>query len=323
MKKILWIFSSALLLSVAVFTTGCGDDTDPVDLSPVVSISAGPTPSTVVEGNDTYVTVTVSATKGTKALKSVTVYEGSTKVSIDDFNVDGSLASANPFLIATPTDAMSWDIEIKVTATEGDAVYTVKVDDEGGLSDEDSFTVTVTAPETPLTQTITGATIQLWNAGGPVGRGGIDLDNGASTGTKLSSGGDNSYLMAELRDMGIDSQAVSQAVNWRRRLGGINGTTVKFVGNTSTGTDFGAVASKEAIIELYDAGANFTPANQTIEDHLVVWGTFPVSDKVSEGDVFAVYKSSTNTYYLVEVNTITITTANNDNDDNYKVTIKY
>jgi hypothetical protein len=316
MKKILWIFSSALLLSVAVFTTGCGDDTDPVDLSPVVSISAGPTPSTVVEGNDTYVTVTVSATKGTKALKSVTVYEGSTKVSIDDFNVDGSLASANPFLIATPTDAMSWDIEIKVTATEGDAVYTVKVEDEGGLSDEDSFTVTVTAPETPLDATITGATIQLWNAGGPAGRGAIDLDNGNSTGTKTGD-----YLLAELRDMGIDSQAVSQATNWRRRLGGINGTTVKFVGNTSTGTDFGAVASKEAIAAMYDGGTDFVPANTTIDGHLVVWGTFLVSDIVQEGDVFAVYKSSTDTFYLVEVGSISQT--DNDNEDHYKVTIKY
>jgi hypothetical protein len=316
MKKILWIFSSALLLSVAVFTTGCGDNTDPVDLSPVVSISAGPTPSTVVEGSDTYVAVTVSATKGTKALKSVTVYEGTSKVSIDDFNVDGSLASANPFLITSPTDAMTWVIEIKVKATEGDAVYSVKVEDEGGLSDEDSFTVTVTAPETPLDATISGATIKLWNAGGPAGRGAIDLDNGNSTGTKTGD-----FLLAELRDMGIDSQAVSQAVNWRRRLGGINGTTVKFVGNTSTGTDFGAVASKEAITALYDAGANFTPANETIDGHLVVWGTFPVSDKVAEGDVFAVYKSSTNTYYLVEVTAITETTS--DNDDNYKVTIKY
>lgn len=316
MKKILWIFSSALLLSVAIFTTGCGEDTTVNDLSPVVSISAGPTPTTVVEGQDSYVSVTVSATKGTKALKSVTVYEGSTKVSIDDFNVDGSLASANPFTIATPTDAMSWDIDIKVTATEGDAVYTVKVDDEGGLSDEASFTITVSAPETPLTQTITGATIKLWNAGGPAGRGAIDLDNGNSTGTKTGD-----FLLAELRDMGIDSQAVSQATNWRRRLGGINGTTVKFVGNTSTNAELGTVASKEAIIELYNDGANFTPANETIDGHLVVWGTFPVSDKVSDGDVFAVYKSSTETYYLVEVEAITETAA--DNDDNYRVTIKY
>ncbi|MBI1225578.1 MAG: hypothetical protein GC192_10115 [Bacteroidetes bacterium] len=322
MKKILWIFSSSLLLSAAIFTTGCGDDSTTVnDLAPVVSLTDGPNPASVTEGTDTYVTVTVNAIKGTKALKYVYVYESGVKVSIDDFNVNGKLADANPNQLANVTDAMDLDIDIKVTATEGVVDYTVKVEDEGGLSDEVSFTVNVTAPATPLDATITGATIQLWNAGGPAGKGGIDLDNGASTGTKLSSGGDDSYLMAELRDMGIDSQAVSTATNWRRRLGGINGTQVRFVGNTSGSTDFGAVASKEAIEAMFDGGTDFVPANSTIDGHLVVWGTFLVSDIVQEGDVFAVYKSSTNTYYLVKIDTITQT--DNDNNDNYKVTIKY
>lgn len=322
MKKILWIFSSALLLSVGIFSTGCGDDTTTNnDLAPVVVLSDGPTPATVTEGADTYVTVTVDATKGTKALKYVYVYEGGVKVPIDDFNVNGKLADANPDQLQNVTDAMTLEIDVKVTATEGPVDYTVKVEDEGGLSDEVSFTIQVEAAGTPLTATITGATIQLWNAGGPAGKGGIDLDNGNSTGTKLSSNGDDSYLMAELRDMGIDSQAVSQATNWRRRLGGINGTSAKFVGNIGSGVDFGAVASKEAIETLYDNGTNFVPANSTIDGHLVVWGTFLVSDVVQIGDVFAVYKSSTDTYYLVSIDDINQT--DNNNNDYYQVTIKY
>ncbi len=311
MKKILWIFSSALLLSTAIFTTGCGDD--PVsDLSPIVSISTGPTPSTVVEGQNSYVAVTVSATKGTKALKTVTVYEGSTKVSIDDFNVDGKLADANPFLIASPTDAMSWDIEIKVTALAGTATYSVKVEDDGGLSDEATFEVIVTAPETPLSMTLEGATFNLWNQAGPVGKGGIDLDNGNSTGSADAA--------AELRDMGIDSLAGS-GDNWRRRIGGVGGTTVRFAGNGSV--EFGNVASKEAIVSIYENATDLLPASTYTTGNIDVWGNFKVSETVNEGDAFVVYKSANNTYYLVIVNTITETTTLGDNTDKYNVSIKY
>ena len=116
-------------------------------------------------------------------------------------------------------------------------------------------------------------------------------------------------------------RSLSIAVNWRRRIGGVNGTVARFVGNTSGSTDFGAVASKEAIEAMFDGGTDFQAANTVIDGHLVVWGTFPVSNVVQDGDVFAVYKSSTNTYYLVKVESFTETT--NDNNDRYNVTIKY
>lgn len=315
MKKILSIFSSALLLSLAIFSTGCGED-DPIvnDLSPIVAVTAGPTPANVVAGAGTFVTVTVQATKGTQALKAVTVYEGSTKLSIDDFKVDGVLASGNPTLITSPTDAMEWEISVKVNAAAGEATYSVKVEDAGGLSDEASFNVTV---ETALSATIGDATINLWNQAGPAGRGAIDLDNGASTGTKTGD-----YLLAELRDMGIDSLAGS-GDNWRRRIGGINGTEVKYAGNVGTGVDFSAVASKEAIAAIFTNATVLNTASTITTGNIAVWGNFKVSDKVNQGDVFAVYKSSTSTYYLVVVNSITETTALGDNEDKYNVTIKY
>ncbi len=309
MKKLLWIFSSAALFSIAIMNTGCSDDPIVNDLSPIVSISAGPTPTTVVAGADTYVTVTASATKGTNALKSVTVYEGSTKVSIDDFNVDGKLADANPFVIASPADAMSWVIDIKVKAAAGTATYSVKVEDEGGLSDEASFDVTV---ESAISSTITGATINLWNQAGPAGKGGIDLDNGNSTGS--------ADVEAELRDMGIDSLAGS-GNNWRRRIGGVGGTTVRYAGNGSV--EFGNVSSKEAIKAIYDGATDFQAASSYTGGNIQVWGDFKVSPVVNEGDAFVVYKSSNDTYYLVVVNTITETTTLGDNTDKYNVSIKY
>ncbi|MCF8244034.1 MAG: hypothetical protein K9J37_03070 [Saprospiraceae bacterium] len=312
MKKILWIFSSALLLSAAIFTTGCGDDTTVDDLSPIVSISAGPTPSTVVEGAGTIVYVTVSATKGTKALQSLSFFEGATNIPLDDITVDGITPASDVHAILSPTDAMTFEIGIKVNAAAGTATYTISVKDEGGLSDEAPFEVIVTAPETPLSMTLVGATINLWNQAGPVGFGGIDLDNGNSTGS--------SDALAELRDMGIDSLAGS-GDNWRRRIGGVGGTSVRFAGNGSV--EFGNVASKEAIVSIYDNASDLLPASTYTSGNIDVWGNFKVSDTVNEGDAFVVYKSSNNTYYLVVVNTITETTTLADNTDKYNVSIKY
>ncbi|MBI5917552.1 MAG: hypothetical protein HY842_19460 [Bacteroidetes bacterium] len=310
MKKVLWIFASAFLLSNVFLSTSCKDDTTD-DLAPIVVVKAGPTPDKVVGGTGTEVTVTVEATKGTADLESLLISDASGKLDVADITVNGSTPAGNAILLVSPADVETWVITIKVTADPGTATYTVKVQDKGGLSDETSFDLKV---ETPVAE-ITGATIQLWNAAGPVGTGGIDLDNGASTGTKLSTGGDDSYLQAELRDMGIDSLAGS-GDNWRRRLGGINGTEVRYVGNIGSSADFGAVASKEGIVDIFDAADALT-------ETLPTWGSFTVSSVVVEGDVFAVYKSSTETYYLVLVEDITETTALGDNTDNYLVSIKY
>ena len=80
--------------------------------------------------------------------------------------------------------------------------------------------------------------------------------------------------------------------------------------------DFDKVASKESIVSYYDNAADLTGT-------LPNWGTFKVSEKVNEGDVFAVYKSDGSVYYLVKVDVITETTALMDNTDNYRVSIKY
>jgi hypothetical protein len=122
--------------------------------------------------------------------------------------------------------------------------------------------------------------------------------------------------------MGIDSLAGS-GDNWRRRIGGINGTEVRYVGNTSSSAEFASVASKEAIVAAFDGGDDLITASTIATDHLDVWGNFKVSEVVSQGDVFAIYKSSSNTYYLVVVNNVVETTNLGDNTDHYNVSIKY
>jgi len=307
MKKILWIFSSAILLSTAILSTGCGDDsTDDPKLSPVVVITAGPEPASVVEDAGSIVTVTVEATKGTDALKSVTVYEGDTKVALEDLTIDGVDAAANPVLITSPTDVMTWEIGVHVHAAAGTATYRVVVADEGGLSDEASFDVTV---EAALEASLAGI---LLNAAGPVGTGGLDLDTGDGTGS--------SAVESEIRDMGIDSLAGS-GDNWRRRIGGINGANIRFAGNGTV--EFGDVASKEAIVALYDGADELQAASTYSTGNIDQWGDYKVSDTVQIGDVFVVYKSSTETYYLIEVTDIEENTVLGTNTDNYTLSIKY
>ncbi len=329
MKKLLWIFAGALLFSNLFLSSGCTDDTDDPTgtLAPIVSITEGPTPAALVGSGA--VTVKVEAIKGTKAMKTLTVFQGSTKVAVEDLTINGSPASANPTLLVSPTDQMNWEIKINVSGNPGTVSYSVAVADEGGKSDEVSFDVVL---ETPIDKTITGATIQLWNQAGPAGRGGIDLDDGSSTGTKLSNSGnpaiDESYLRAELRDMGIDSLAGS-GDNWRRRIGGINGTVVRFIGNAGSAgdvLDFDRIGSKESIKAAYDGAGDLKAASTYTgagTGNISVWGNFQVSEKVNQGDIFAVYKSSNNTYYLVKVEAINETTALANNDDYYRVSIKY
>ena len=124
MKKFLWIFSSALLLSVAVLSTGCGEDEGGTGkLPPVVTLVDGPTPATVVAESETEIFVTVTATKGTDVLKTVTVYEGTEKVPLDEITYDGVDAVGNPQSFSNATDVMTWEIGIHVHADAGDAGY--------------------------------------------------------------------------------------------------------------------------------------------------------------------------------------------------------
>jgi len=77
---------------------------------------------------------------------------------------------------------------------DGSYVYTITVTDEFGLESNVEFTVNVVAA-TPL-EVLNGV---LFNAGGPAGTGGLDMDNGMSTGSTDEA--------AEIKDQGIDSQS--------------------------------------------------------------------------------------------------------------------
>jgi hypothetical protein len=304
MKKFLSIFSSVLLLSIAFLNTGCEDDPVVDPIGPDFDVT-DPLPASVVEEAGTFVLVTVTGSKGTEDLESITVYEGSTKLSIDDFTVDGTLAAANPFTVDATT--VDHEIGIKVNAPAGTATYTITLTDKGGLTHEHDVVVNV---EAKLTQSLTGV---LFNSAGQAGTGGLDLDSGDGTGS--------SNIEAEIRDMGIDSFSTNEATEWRQRIGGINGAEVRFVGTQGLDSDFDAIASKEAVVGAFDGGLDFVAASTINDGGIDVWGNFKVSKKLEVGDIFAVQKGGT--YYLVLVEEVVVEPGTNNNLDHYTMAIKY
>ena len=314
MKKFLWILSSALLLSTAILSTGCGEDENP-KLSPVVIVTSGPEPSTVEEGAGTIAYVTVEARQGTDPLKAFTVYEGDTKIEIDHLTIDGDPAPSATVAIINPTEVMTWEIGVHVHADAGLVTYKIVVEDDGGLSDEVSFDVTVEA-QTPLDATITGV---LWNQAGQTGHGTLDLDEGKTAG--VLSNGDTTPDQAEIRDCGIDSTS-SIVSDWRKQITYFNGTELRYLGNSLPDYDFDNIDSKEDILKAYnDATAvNGSPIN---EDGSNTWGSYSSSDVVEVGDIFVVKKSSPERYYIFIIDKINEIPGALENEDNYELSIKY
>lgn len=310
MKNIFWIFSS-LLLTTAILNSGCNNDPAGNDLNPLVQIVTGPTPGNIISELGGTVSVTIEVTKGTNTLSTLTILEDGTKISdLSRLEFVGQAGAANPFLLSGGNEnGFTWDINIKAHQAYETHTYTFEVADEKGLKGSADFDLTILEP---LEMDISGV---LWNQAGPAGHGGIDLDDGTTTGTAPHVGDPNNfYLLAEMRDMGIDSLAGS-GDNWRRQIGSMNGTEIRFVGNSLPEFNFSAVDTKVAIVTAFDAASPFTKT-------LPTWGAFVVSAKVQVGDIFAVNKGG-NKYYLIRVDNITETTNLGDNTDNYEISIKY
>lgn len=316
MKNLQKIFPIALSFALLFAAIGCGEDGTggggTNDIAPLVQLVDGPNPGNVITELSGTISVTIDVTKGTSPLKTVTITENGTKLDLGRIEFVGVGGSANPLLLSgTDKDGFTWEIRIQAQDAYDTRTYTITVEDEAGLSDAASFDITIVEP---IEKSLTGV---LWNQGGPAGKGGIDLDDGSTTGTKLSSTGDpavdTSYLRAEMRDMGIDSLAGS-GDNWRRRVASINGTEVRFLGNNLPDFNFDNITTKEAIVSAFESAS---PLSETLPN----WGSFPVSHEVAEGDIFVVKKGEK--YYLVKVDVVVETTVLGDNDDHYEVSIKY
>lgn len=158
-------------------------------------------------------------------------------------------------------------------------------------------------------QIFTGTTVGLkegvlFNAAGPQGTGGLDLDTGMGVGSNDSA--------AEIKDEGIDID-LPLSQNWLRQLSGVNNSEIRLIRAGVAGISenylFDNVQFAEEIIGLFEAGMQFIDTNNDGE---------AVSPIVVVGDSYAV--KGANGYYLIRITQIVETLE--DNGDHYVIDIK-
>jgi hypothetical protein len=312
MRKFLFLFVIAAT-AVIFLNTGCGED-DIISVDPTIEFlstdptgvaSSYPTTNFSVDALNTFAYVAINALAGSEDLETLTVQEDGSNVPTDrlsfrDLQTNTDVLVQNPILLIGYANRAQWEIGIKTAGTYTTKTYTIIVEDVKGNIASVSIDITTFDPGTPLTKTLQGV---LLNQAGPSGTGALDLDDGEGVGT-MGAGSEK----AEIRDWGIDlGQPV--ATNWRRQIGPINGTTVRYAGGLPGDFKFADISTVEEIQAYYNAGTALPNSGGT------------VSNVVAVGDYFVVKNAAGSRYYFLEVVEVTLTSS--DNNDSYKFNIKY
>lgn len=237
--------------------------------------------------------INITATQGTGLIASLAVELNGELMDIAGLEIDDLPFNSNPQGLGEGFD-MGFDmskLQIRAPQTSGTYVLKLTLTDEFGLSSTDEMTLVV---GTPL-EMLEGV---LLNSAGPAGTGGLDLDNGMSTGSSDAN--------AEIRDQGINGDLPAD-VNWIRKIAGVNGATVGYLraneGGLSEGFSWESIDSKETLAGLVNAGVGFANGE---------------SNEVQVGDMFIV-QANGNVYALL---TTAVNVKATDNSDNYVFTIK-
>jgi len=304
------------LIMTVLFFTSCGDD-------PVVTNPLGPDiqfvsdPAFLSSDADVIIgtpfSVKIRLSKGDAQLTSLEVKEGTTKLATSRYTINGgAIVTNNPLLITgVDKDGVTYDINILPAATQtvGDiTIYSFSVSDSNGATDlVDIAITTAAAPGTPITFDMSGV---LFNQAGPAGTGGLDLDTGTGVGSANAT--------ADIRDLGIDC-ALPNTSNWRKQIGTVNGADMRKVDVSQLENfSFATVDKTEVILEAYTSGTALADGSSTTCGGATVAVT-DVTAPVTVGDLFVVFANAK--YYLIRVDEVNTTT--NNNDDNYKLSIKY
>ncbi len=90
-------------------------------------------------------TVNLTATQGTKALKVLTVQEGSTTIPLERIKINTAAASSNPILLFAADKAkLDYKITVKSHSDISAKIYSFIIEDEGGLKSTKTVTITTT-----------------------------------------------------------------------------------------------------------------------------------------------------------------------------------
>lgn len=239
--------------------------------------------------------------KGTFDLESFAIYQNGELISDFERMAYRDLSNTfdgNPYLLPDgDIEKATVTIYLRVQdAPSSDPYQFVVFDTEGNSSAFDFNVITIT----PVTE-ITGV---LFNSAGPVGTGGLDLDDGVGTGS--------SSELAEIKDEGIDTD-LPVASNWKRSISAVNGSVIKQLKPGENGLSetfsYDDVDAKETVVSIFESGEAFTLTNS---------GGNLISASVNPGDMFTV--NNGDNFYLLIVREVNTTEA--DNGDNYVIDIK-
>ena len=248
------------------------------------------------------ISINVDAVAGSADLTFIAIGDTEDAV-IDDFSrfFYGDLDTQfddNPFSIPG-SDVLGFnkDIYIRAHETPGPIQYRIFLFDENEMASIVDITIIAGEP----TNDIFGV---LFNAAGPEGTGGLDLDEGLGTGSMS--------LLAEIKDEGIDLNQ-PLVINWKRQLSGVNGSIVRSLSPGMNGLSENYSFSNDFLREdlpfLFDSGIDFVAINSNSE---------LVSPQVNVGDSFAVRNGDN--YYLIFIREVNETGDNNS--DSYTIDIK-
>lgn len=129
-------FRFLILFGLLGFVASCNnDDTDPTSGNPTIELVAEAgfaSGSAALVGTGEPIRVKVRAAKGDSPLNSLTVFQNSIPMELDDITYNGIAASANPILLFNADkDNFTYEIDL-VAHTEGTAEYVFEVRDEAG-----------------------------------------------------------------------------------------------------------------------------------------------------------------------------------------------
>lgn len=285
---------AAIAVLFSVFTvTSCTED-------PIVTDPKGPSISFVSEvgyldgdaelqAGESF-KVKVALTQGDEALKTLTIWAGSTKLDNADFAIVG-VTSNNPLLIVGGGD-VTYDITINAKDVVGDVTtYAFEVSDEASRTSEVSLAITIAAPLTTPTNVAYTAVV-LNNFSGP-DYGSLDLDTGVAVASSNTDG--------DIRDNGIDL-GQPNATNWIQKIHPVNGATMRIPDAAQVENfSFANADTREMLEAAWDTGNSVTE-----------------TAKLAVGDLFMVLLGED--YYLVEVGDIYVDAV--ANGDYYTLNVK-
>lgn len=286
----------SLLLVSSFLLTSCEEEEEPITgTAPTITLTDG-------EGNvgstflpEEEISFTFMVARGTSDMNSIQVNENGNAIPENSGRIEfnDTIPNANPALLFGD-DETGFTLKVSIVTNTTPGTYDIDfvvTDSNSPTPRSETYTIEYSVAE-PNLEEMTGI---LFNAGGPSGTGGLNLNTGEGTGSMDPD--------AHIKDRGIDIN-LPQDENWRQKIVPItaNGVTLRILSNE---VDYENVQYSNQLEDLYNAGTEV--------------GDLGTTEKNVVGDTFIAKQGDD--YWIFIIRNVTITPGM-DNSDNYELDIK-